>query len=639
MALVGLVAFGRYGGLLLVCHWPVISIVSTLWSAGQKIKLPEKTVMLESMAGLKRSHYCAEIDETLLGQEVTLMGWVQHRRDHGGLVFIDLRDRSGLVQTVFNPQEDPTTHEKSHDVRAEYVLALVGRVRRRPDDMVNPKLKTGSVEVFIRELRVLNVAQTPPFVIEDHADVTENVRLRYRYLDLRRPMILKNFLLRHHLARLTRDYFAEQGFLEVETPVLTKSTPEGARDYLVPSRLNPGSFYALPQSPQLFKQLLMMSGLDRYCQIVKCFRDEDLRADRQPEFTQVDLEMSFVSQAEIMDILEGYMARVFRELLNIELSLPLPRLTYAESTLRYGNDRPDLRFGLAIQEVTAIFQNSQAQVFAEASRTGGVIRVIRAPGAAKFSRKQLDDLVAMAISLGAKGLAWIRITSEGWQGPLVKFLSEAEKQSLATTLGAEPGDVLFFGADNDEIVAKVLGQIRSRLGQELGLIDETAYQLTWVTDFPMFEFDPEARRWVAKHHPFTAPLEEDLPLLTENPQKVRAQAYDLVLNGAEIGGGSVRIHRPDIQDQVFKALGLAPEEIKEKFGFFLEALAFGTPPHGGCAFGLDRLAAILAGAPSIREVIAFPKTQKAACLLTDAPGSVATKQLMELGLKLDLKAD
>ncbi|MDR1608026.1 MAG: aspartate--tRNA ligase [Deltaproteobacteria bacterium] len=595
--------------------------------------------MLESMAGLKRSHYCAEIDETLLGQEVTLMGWVQHRRDHGGLVFIDLRDRSGLVQTVFNPQEDPTTHEKSHDVRAEYVLALVGRVRRRPDDMVNPKLKTGAVEVFIRELRVLNVAQTPPFVIEDHAEVTENVRLRYRYLDLRRPSVLKNFVLRHNLSRLTRDYFAEKGFLEVETPVLTKSTPEGARDYLVPSRLSPGSFYALPQSPQLFKQTLMMAGIDRYCQIVKCFRDEDLRADRQPEFTQVDLELSFASQAEIMEILEGYMARVFKEILGVEISLPLPRLTYAESMLRYGNDRPDLRYGLEIQDVTQIFKDSKAQVLAEAGRTGGVVRVIRAPGAATFSRKQLDDLVALAISLGAKGLAWIRLSPDGWQGPLVKFLSEEEKTALVSALGAETGDVLFFGADQDEVVAKVLGQIRQRLGQDLGLVDGSAFSLTWVTDFPMFEYDLESRRWVAKHHPFTAPLEEDAPLLATDPKSVRAKAYDLVLNGTEIGGGSIRIHQAELQNQVFEALGLPLEEIKEKFGFFLEALAYGTPPHGGCAFGLDRLAALLAGVNSIREVIAFPKTQKAACLLTEAPGAVATKQLMELGLKLDLPSD
>ncbi|MDR1677339.1 MAG: aspartate--tRNA ligase [Deltaproteobacteria bacterium] len=589
--------------------------------------------MSESMTGLKRTHYCAEITEQLLDQEVVIMGWVQHRRDHGGLVFIDLRDRTGLVQTVFNPQEDPQTHEKSHDVRAEYVLALRGRVRTRPDDMINPKLATGKVEVFIRELRVLNEAQTPPFVIEDHAEVNETVRLRYRYLDLRRPTVLKNFVLRHQVARLTRDYFADNGFLEVETPVLTKSTPEGARDYLVPSRLNHGSFFALPQSPQLFKQLLMMGGLDRYCQIVKCFRDEDLRADRQPEFTQVDLEMSFVSQEDIMDILEGYIALVFEKTLNITLTRPFPRLTYDQAMSRYGIDRPDLRYGLEMVDIGHLFGASKAQVFVEALKSGGCIRAIRAKGAGKFSRKQLDDLVALAIGLGAKGLAWLRLTAEGFQGPLAKFLSDEEKSSLISTLEAEVGDVLFFGADTPDMVAHVLGQIRTRLAEELNLIKPDQYALSWVTDFPMFEFDLQTKRWEAKHHPFTAPREEDLEFLESDPGRVKALAYDLVLNGSEIGGGSIRIHRSDIQDRVFRALGLSPEQIKEKFGFFVEALAYGTPPHGGCAFGLDRLIMILAGAGSLRDVIAFPKTQKASCPLTEAPGGVADRQLLELGLR------
>jgi aspartyl-tRNA synthetase len=595
--------------------------------------------MLETMAGLKRSHYCADVDESLLGQDVTLMGWVQHRRDHGGLVFIDLRDRTGLVQTVFNPQEDPATHEKSHDVRSEYVLALRGRVRRRPDDMINPKLPTGSIEVFIRELRVLNVAQTPPFQVEDHADVTEAIRLRYRYLDLRRPSVLKNFALRHNLARLTRDYFAENGFLEIETPVLTKSTPEGARDYLVPSRVSPGEFFALPQSPQLFKQLLMISGLDRYCQIVKCFRDEDLRADRQPEFTQIDLEMSFASQDEIMEVLEGFMVRVFREILKIDQPTPFKRLTYNEAMEKYGVDRPDLRYGLEIVDVTEILAHSGALVFAEAIRSNGVIRAIRAPGAGRFTRKQLDDLVALAISLGAQGLAWIRLTQEGWRGPLVKFLTEEEKSALAEALSAEKGDVLFFGADTPAIVAQVLGQIRVRLAQELEIVPEGVFSLTWVTDFPMFEWDPENRRWAAKHHPFAAPVDEDLPLLAQNPKSVRAKAYDLVLNGHEIGGGSLRVHQPEVQAEIFAVLGLSQQEIKEKFGFFLEALSYGAPPHGGCAFGLDRLAMLLAGSTSLRDVIAFPKTQKAACPLTGAPGPVGSRQLTELGLKLEAKSD
>ncbi|MDR2300578.1 MAG: aspartate--tRNA ligase [Deltaproteobacteria bacterium] len=591
--------------------------------------------MSESMAGLKRTHYCGEITQQLLDQDVVIMGWVQHRRDHGGLVFIDLRDRSGLVQTVFNPQEDPATHEKSHDVRAEYVLAMVGRVRRRPDDMINPKLKTGGVEVFIRELRVLNEAKTPPFVVEDHADATEMVRLRHRYLDLRRPRVLNNFVVRHNVSKITRDYFSGLGFLEIETPVLTKSTPEGARDYLVPSRVNRGSFFALPQSPQLFKQLLMMGGVDRYCQIVKCFRDEDLRADRQPEFTQVDLEMSFVSQEEIIEVLEGYVGLVFQKILGVKLPRPFPRLTYDQAMSQYGIDRPDLRYGLEMVDLGEVLANSKAQVFVEALKSGGQIRAINAKGAGKFSRKQLDDLVAMAIGLGAKGLAWLRLTAEGFQGPLAKFLSEGEKQGLIGALKAEVGDVLFFGADSAEMVSHVLGQIRVKLAEDLDLIKTDQFALTWVTDFPMFEFDPQTKRWAAKHHPFTAPRDEDLGFLETDPVKVKALAYDLVLNGSEIGGGSIRIHRPDLQNRVFATLGLSKDETREKFGFFLDALDYGTPPHGGCAFGLDRLVMILTGATSLRDVIAFPKTQKAVCPLTEAPGGAADQQLLELGLKID----
>ncbi|MCL2029359.1 MAG: aspartate--tRNA ligase [Deltaproteobacteria bacterium] len=593
---------------------------------------------LENMTGLKRTHYCGEIGLELLGREVVIMGWVQYRRDHGGLVFIDLRDRTGLVQTVFNPEEDEITHRKSHDVRAEYVLALSGLVRARPDDMVNPNLATGRVEVFIRELRVLNTAQTPPFVVDDHADVSESVRLKYRYLDLRRPMVLKNFILRHQVAKLTRDYFAGQGFLEVETPVLTKSTPEGARDYLVPSRLNPGAFYALPQSPQIFKQLLMVAGVDRYCQIVKCFRDEDLRADRQPEFTQVDLEMSFVEPQDVMEMLEGCMAAVFRGALNLELPRPFPRLTYETALMRYGLDRPDLRYGLEIVEVSHILTGCQAKVFAESLFQGGCVRAIRAPGAAAFSRKQLDDLVAFAIGAGARGLAWIKLADEGWQGPLVKFLTEGERTALAEALGACSGDVIFFGADAPAVAASVLGQVRVRLAQELNLIREGDFKFAWVTDFPMFEYDAQARRFAAVHHPFTAPREADLEFLASAPERVLAQAYDLVLNGHEIGGGSIRIHRPDVQAAVFRVMGLEQAEAREKFGFLLDALAYGAPPHGGCALGLDRLTMLMAGALSLRDVIAFPKTQKAACPLTEAPGPVEPGQLLELSLRLKEKA-
>ncbi|MBW1709553.1 MAG: aspartate--tRNA ligase [Deltaproteobacteria bacterium] len=591
--------------------------------------------MIESMADLKRTHYCTDLTEKDVGQEVALMGWVQRRRDHGGLVFIDLRDRTGLIQTVFNPQEDPETHQRSHAVRSEYVIAVKGRVRPRPDDMINEKLKTGRIEVFIYHLRVLNTAETPPFQIEDDIDVSEAIRLKYRYLDLRRPSVQRNLLLRHKAYQVTRSFLDQEGFIEIETPVLTKSTPEGARDFLVPSRLNPGQFYALPQSPQLFKQLLMVSGFDRYFQIVKCYRDEDFRADRQMEFTQIDIEMSFVDEEDVHDITERLLATVFKELLDIEIPRPFKRLTYAEATSRYGLDKPDTRFGMELKNVTDIVAGSEFKLFSQVAQNGGVIKAINAKGQSSLSRKDLDDLTDFVKIYGAKGLAWIKINPDGWQSPIAKFFSEAEKEALIRALDVEAGDVLFFSADTPKVVNEILGQLRVKLGRALNLINTDEYDFLWVTHFPMFEYSQEEQRYTAMHHPFTAPVEEDLDKLETAPGEVRARAYDLVLNGHEVFGGSIRIHRRDIQEKVFHLLGIGQEEAEEKFGFLIKALEYGAPPHGGIASGFDRLIMIMTGADNIRDVIAFPKTQKATCLLTDAPSKVNRQQLLELAIRLD----
>ncbi len=570
------------------------------------------------------------------GREVVLMGWVMRARDHGGLIFVDLRDRDGLTQVVFNPEVSPDAHTKAGVLRDEWVVAVRGVVNLRPPDMVNPQMATGEIEVLVAELRLLNSAKTPPFELEDfRVDISEALRLKYRYLDLRRPSVMQKILFRHRAAQLTRSYLNSQGFIEVETPILTRSTPEGARDYLVPSRVQPGHFYALPQSPQLFKQLLMMSGLDRYYQLCRCFRDEDLRADRQPEFTQIDLEMAFIDEEDIFAVVEGLIAVLFRELLQVEVNPPFPRVTHAQCLERFGLDRPDLRFGLELTTVTDLVQESEFRALQEAVAGGGLATALCGPGLARLSRKDLDGLVDLAGVYGAKGLAWVKLTDQGWQSPLAKYFPDSLKEAVNRRLHAKPGDLLLFVADTPQVARTALGQVRLHLGQTQGFISEDDYRLTWVTDFPLLEYNPDTARYEAMHHPFTAPREEDLPLLETDPGAVRARAYDLVLNGQEIGGGSLRNYRRDVQEQVFKVLGLSMAEAREKFGFLLEALDYGAPPHGGVAFGFDRLVAILCGAKSIREVIAFPKTQKAGCPLTKAPARVEAEQLLELGLRLE----
>ncbi len=590
------------------------------------------------MMKLRRTHKVIEMQENLVGEKVILTGWVQKRRDHGGLIFVDLRDRSGVCQVVFNPDLGEDTFTTAEQIRNEYVIAVQGTVYARPEEMYNEKLATGKVEIYADSIEVLNKSKTPPFSISDEIEVDESVRLRYRYLDLRRPEMQKNLILRHKAIKAIRDFLDQQDFLEVETPILTKSSPEGARDYLVPSRVNPGSFFALPQSPQLFKQLLMVAGYEKYFQIARCFRDEDLRADRQPEFTQLDMEVSFMDKNDILTLNENLISFVFKKALDVNVPVPFKRITYKEAIDKYGSDKPDLRFGMELKDLTEIAAGSDFKVFAEIAKKGGQVKAINAKGCSNFSRKEIDDLTKYAAIYGAKGLAYMVITENEIKSPITKFFKEEEVKEIFAVLDAEPGDLLLFVADKPQIVADSLGHLRIEIAKRLNLIDENELNFLWVIDFPLLEWDEEEKRYTAMHHPFTSPIAEDIELMTtERAGEIRAEAYDMVLNGVEIGGGSLRIYRRELQEKMFRLLGMSDEEAREKFGYLMDAFEYGTPPHGGLAFGIDRMVMLMAKKDSIREVIPFPKTQSATDLMTNAPSDVSERQLKELHIKLNLK--
>lgn len=588
---------------------------------------------MDTLKGMKRTHYCGELSSENINSEVILMGWVQKSRNLGSLVFVDLRDREGICQIVFDENTDKADFDKAIELGNEYVIAIKGVVRERSSK--NPNISTGDIEVYANELRILNTSLTPPIYIKDDDEVSENLRLKYRYLDLRKPKMQQNFILRHKVTQIVRNFLSENGFIDIETPMLTKPTPEGARDYLVPSRVHNGKFYALPQSPQLFKQLLMVSGMDRYFQIVKCFRDEDLRADRQPEFTQIDCEMSFVEIDDVLDIMERLIAKVFKESLDVDIKLPLPRMTYKEAMERFGSDKPDLRFGFELVDITDIAENCGFSVFESCTQDEDKsVRAVNIKGMEdKFTRKGITALEDVAKTYGAKGMAWLKVTSEGVNSPIAKFFSDDKMKALLEKTQAEEGDLIVFVADKNKVVFDALGHVRIEAARTLSMLDDNEFNLLYVTEFPQFEYDEEEQRYAAMHHPFTSPMDEDMHLLESDPKNVRAKAYDMVLNGVELGGGSLRIYDSEIQQQMFKVLGFNKEEAWEKFGFLLEAFKYGTPPHGGIAFGLDRLVMLMAKQDSIREVIAFPKTQNATCPLTNAPSIADDKALSELGIK------